>query len=42
MVDLDASFGEEFLKIPIGQSIAQVPAHTDQDDLWRKPESSES
>jgi hypothetical protein len=33
VVDLDAPFGEEFLKIPIGQSVAQVPAHGDQDDL---------
>src|SRR5664280_2357702 len=42
MVDLDAPFGEEFLKIPIGQSVAQVPADSDQDDLRRKPESGES
>jgi hypothetical protein len=41
MVDLDAPFGEEFLKIPIGQSVAQVPAHGDQDDFWREPESDE-
>jgi hypothetical protein len=33
MVDLDGPFGEKFLKIPIGQSLAQVPVHGDQDDL---------
>src|SRR5664280_1414394 len=25
MVDLDTPFGEEFLKVPVGQSVAQVP-----------------
>ena len=41
MVDLDAPFGEEFLKIPIGQSVTQVPTDGDQDDLRRQPEPNE-
>jgi hypothetical protein len=41
MVDLDAALDEELLEITVGQSVAQVPAHGDQNDLWREPESSE-
>lgn len=41
MVDLDAPFGEQFLQVPVGQSVAQVPAHGDQDDFWREPEPGE-
>ena len=41
VVDLNATLGEEFLKILIRQSIAQVPTNGDQDDLWREPESGE-
>src|SRR5664280_1948350 len=41
VVDLDATFGEQFFQIPVGQSVAQVPAHGDQDDLGWEPESSE-
>jgi hypothetical protein len=37
----DAAFGEGFLKIPIGESVAQVPAHSDQDDLWWESETGE-
>jgi len=32
MVDVDPAFGEEFLQIPVGQSVAQVTAHRQQDD----------
>ena len=38
MVDLDASLSEQLLEIPVGQSVAQLPAHSDQDDFWREPE----
>jgi len=41
VVDLDATFGEQFFQIPVGQSVAQVSAHGDQDDLGWEPESSE-
>jgi hypothetical protein len=41
MVDLDAALSEELLQITVRQSVAQVPAHGDQDDLWREPESGE-
>jgi len=41
MVDLDASLSQELLEIPIGQSVTQIPAHCDQDDLRREPEPGE-
>jgi hypothetical protein len=41
MVDVDTPLGEEFLQIPVGQSVAQVPTHCDQNGLGRKPESGE-
>jgi hypothetical protein len=30
VIDLDAPFGEELLKIPVGQSVSQVPTDGDQ------------
>ena len=41
MVNLDPTFGEQLLQISVGQSVAQVPAHRDQDDLRREPEAGE-
>jgi hypothetical protein len=38
VVDLDASLGEEFFQIPVGQSLTQVPTDGDQNDLGREPE----
>lgn len=40
-VDLDAACGERFRQVPVGQSVAQVPAHGQQDDLRREPEPGE-
>jgi len=37
MVDLDASLGQELLQIPVGQSVTQVLAHSNQNDLGREP-----
>ena len=39
MVDIDTPLGEESLEIPVGESVAQVPTHSDHNDLGRKPES---
>jgi len=41
VVDLDTAFSEQLLQIPAGESLAQVPAHRDQDDPWWEPEPSE-
>jgi hypothetical protein len=41
VIDLDPALSEEFLQIPVGQPVPQVPAHGDQDDLRREPEASE-
>lgn len=41
VVDLDTPVGDEFLQVPLGQSVAQVPAHGDQNDIWRELESGE-
>jgi hypothetical protein len=41
MVDLDASLSEELLEIPVGKSVAKVPARCDQNDLRREPEPGE-
>src|SRR5665213_3234224 len=42
VVNLDTAFSEQLLQIPVGQSVTQVPAHGDQDDLGREPEPCES
>jgi hypothetical protein len=42
VVDLNPTFGEQLLQIPIGQSLAHVPTDGNQDDLRREPESTES
>jgi hypothetical protein len=36
VVDLDATLGEKFLQVPVGQPVAQVPAHRQQDHLGRE------
>ena len=41
MVNLNASLGEQFLDVSVEQSVAQVPADSEEDHVWRKPESSE-
>ena len=41
VVDLDTPLGEELLEITVGQSVTQVPAHGNQDDVGWEPESSE-
>ena len=41
VVDLDATLGEEFLDVAIGQPVAQVPAHREHDHLGREPEAFE-
>lgn len=42
VVDLDATLGEQLFEIPVGQPVAQVSAHPQQDHLGREPESSEA
>jgi hypothetical protein len=41
MIDLDPALSEEFLQIPVGQPVAQVQTHGEQDELRRESESSE-
>jgi len=41
VIHLDAPLSEQFLEIAIGESIAQVPAHREDDDLGREPETLE-
>ena len=41
MIHLDASLSEQFLKVPVGQPVAQVPADGYQNDLRREPEPGE-
>jgi len=36
VVDLDATFGQQFLDIAVGQAVTQVPAHRDRDHLPRE------
>ena len=42
MIDLDAALGQEFLHVAVRQAVAEVPAHSQQDHLGRKPEPSEA
>jgi hypothetical protein len=41
VVDLDATLGEKFFEVPVGQPVAEVPAHRHQDHLGRETETSE-
>jgi hypothetical protein len=37
VVDGDAALGHHFLKVPVADAVAAVPADAEQDDLDRKP-----
>jgi hypothetical protein len=41
VIDGDAALGQQFLDVPVGQPVAQVPADRDRDHLPREPEASE-
>ena len=41
VINLDPTFGQQFFDVSVGQSISQVPADRQQDDIRRKPEASE-
>ncbi len=41
MVDLDPAFRQQLLEIAVGQSVPEVPAHSEQDHLGREPEHGE-
>jgi hypothetical protein len=40
VIDGDTPLGQQFLDVPVGKSIAQVPADRDRDHLPREPEAS--
>jgi hypothetical protein len=40
MVNSDAALGHQFLDVPVGQAVAQVPADCERDHLRREPEAS--
>ena len=37
VINLDATFGKEFSHVAVGQAVAQVPAHRQQDHILREP-----
>jgi len=39
VINVDAAFGEEFFDIAVRESVAEVPAHCQQDHVGREPES---
>jgi hypothetical protein len=41
VVNVNSSFGHEFFDVSIGEAVTQVPAHRQQDHLWREPIASE-
>jgi hypothetical protein len=41
VVDFDATLGEQFFEVAVGQPVPQVPAHGQQDHLRRETEASE-
>jgi hypothetical protein len=41
VVDLHATFDQQLLHIAIGEVEPQIPAHRDDDHLWREPEPGE-
>ena len=41
VVDFDATFREEFFEVAVGQVVAQVPAHRQQNHIRREPETNE-
>ena len=42
MIDLDATLGEQFLDIAVGQSVAQLPANGRRDHFWWEAEPGEA
>jgi hypothetical protein len=38
VVDIDTSLGEQLLDVPVGEPVAQVPAHREPDHVRREPE----
>src|SRR5712691_8094736 len=38
VVDLDATFGEQFFDVAVRQAVPEVPAHRENDDLGREAE----
>ena len=38
VINLDAAFGEQFFDISVRESVAEVPAHRQQDHVGREPE----
>jgi hypothetical protein len=41
VVDLDVSFGQQFLDVAVAQAVAQVPPDHDHDRVDREPEAGE-
>jgi hypothetical protein len=39
VINVDAAFGEEFFDVSVQESVAEVPAHCQQDHVGREPES---
>jgi hypothetical protein len=37
VVDLNPAFGGEFFDVAVGQALAEIPADSQQDHVWRKP-----
>jgi hypothetical protein len=42
MINGDAAFSPQLLNVPVGQSVAQVPADSQHDHVGRKPEPGET
>ena len=40
VIDVDAAFGEKFFDVAVGQPVAEVPAHRQQDHVRWEPETS--
>jgi len=41
VINLDASFGDEFFNVAVGEPGTQIPAYRQQDHIRRKPETHE-
>jgi hypothetical protein len=41
VIDLHTAFGQQLFDVPVGQTVAQVPAHRHGDDFGREPETGE-
>jgi hypothetical protein len=42
MINVDTTFSEQLLDVPVGQAIAEVPADRHHDHIRREPEANES